>query len=131
MVMREHIVKILSIEQETHDVKRFLVEKPAGYSFTPGQATDVSIKSRAAGKEKRSFSFTCLNSFPYLEFIVKIYPERKGMTYKLGKLQPGDELIIREAYGSIKFKGKGVFIAGGTGVTPFISMLRELHRKMK
>ena len=42
--MEEYIVKILNIEQVTHDVKRFRFEKPKNYIFKPGQATDVSIK---------------------------------------------------------------------------------------
>jgi len=41
--MEEHIVKILKTEQVTHDVRRFQVEKPAGYKFIPGQATEVSV----------------------------------------------------------------------------------------
>lgn len=39
----KNIVKILSIQQVTPDVKCFRFEKPAGYQFLPGQATDVSI----------------------------------------------------------------------------------------
>jgi len=27
----------------THDVKRFIVEKPEGFSFKPGQATEIAI----------------------------------------------------------------------------------------
>jgi ferredoxin-NADP reductase len=41
--MEGHIVKILNIDKVTHNVKRFQVEKPAGYLFVPGQATEVSI----------------------------------------------------------------------------------------
>ncbi|MEO8414269.1 MAG: hypothetical protein ABI472_11450 [Ginsengibacter sp.] len=41
--MIENIVKILGIQQVTHDVKSVRLEKPKDYSFTPGQATDVSI----------------------------------------------------------------------------------------
>lgn len=41
--MEEHIVKILNIDKVTHNVKRFQVEKPEGYTFNPGQATEVSI----------------------------------------------------------------------------------------
>lgn len=39
----KHTVKILMTEFVTHDVKRLIVERPAGYDFTPGQATEVSI----------------------------------------------------------------------------------------
>ncbi len=127
--MEEHIVKILDITPVTHDVKRFRVEKPAGYSFIPGQATEVSINKPEWKDEKRPFTFTALNSAPYLEFTIKIYPVRKGVTNQLGTLVAGDELIIRDVWGAINYKGKGVFIAGGAGVTPFISILRDLKTK--
>ena len=44
-------------------------------------------------------------------------------------LKPNDELIIGDAWGTISYKGEGVFIAGGAGVTPFISIFRYLHAK--
>jgi ferredoxin-NADP reductase len=127
--MEEHIVKIISIDQVTHDVKRFRFEKPQGYSFVPGQATDVSINSALLKNEKRPFTFTCLNSDPFLEFTIKIYNYRNGVTKALGDLKPGDELIIRDVWGAISYKGEGVFIAGGAGITPFISILRDLRFK--
>jgi len=127
--MEEHIVKILSIEQITHDVKRFQVEKPEGYSFIPGQATEVSINTFDLKDEKKPFTFTCLNSEPFLEFTIKIYPSHNGVTNELGKLKPGAELIIRDVWGAISYKGKGVFIAGGAGITPFISIFRDLRTK--
>jgi len=127
--MEEHIVKILSIEQVTHDVKRFRIEKPEGYSFIPGQATEVSINTPELKNEKRPFTFTCLNSDPYLEFTIKIYPSHKGVTNELGKLDPGAELIVRDVWGAISYKGKGLFIAGGAGITPFISIFRDLSTK--
>ncbi len=42
--MEKHIVKVLKTEFVTHNVRRFTIEKPAGYKFISGQATDVSIK---------------------------------------------------------------------------------------
>jgi len=126
---KEYIVKILDIKQVTHDVKRFQVEKPSGYSFIPGQATEVSINTPVLKDEKRPFTFTCLNREPYLEFTIKIYPSHNGVTNELGKLKPGAELIIRDVWGAISYKGKGVFIAGGAGITPFISIFRDLREK--
>jgi ferredoxin-NADP reductase len=127
--MEEHIVKILSIEQLTHDVRRFRIEKPEGYSFIPGQATDVSINTPGLKNEKRPFTFTCLNNDPYLEFTIKIYSSHNGITNELGKLNAGAELIIRDVWGAISYKGKGVFIAGGAGITPFLSIFRDLNSR--
>jgi ferredoxin-NADP reductase len=129
--MEEHIVKILKIEQVTHDVKRFQFEKPEGYTFRPGQATDVSINTPALKDEKRPFTFTSLNSADYLEFTIKIYTDHDGITNKLGNLKPGSELIIRDVWGDIQYNGAGTFIAGGAGITPFISIFRDLKQQNK
>jgi ferredoxin-NADP reductase len=125
--MEEHVVKVVSIEQVTHDVKRFRVEKPEGYTFVPGQATEVSIHEPELVKEKRPFTFTCLPADPYLEFTIKIYESHHGVTHVLNQLKPGAELVIRDVWGAISYKGKGTFIAGGAGVTPFISIFRHLQ----
>jgi ferredoxin-NADP reductase len=127
--MEEHIVRILSIEQVTHDVKRFRIEKPSGYTFIPGQATEVSINTPELKGIKRPFTFTGLNRESFLEFTIKIYSSHKGITSELGKLKKGDELIIRDVWGAIHFKAKGIFIAGGAGITPFIAIFRDLHDK--
>ena len=127
--MKEYNVKILDIKNVTHDVKSLMVEKPKGYSFTPGQAADLAINKPNFIKEKRPFTFTSLNSWDYLEFTIKIYNDHNGVTKEIGNLKVGDELIISEPWGSIKYKGEGVFIAGGAGVTPFIAILRELKSK--
>jgi hypothetical protein len=37
--------KIISVESVTHDVKRFTIQKPEGFKFIPGQATEVSINT--------------------------------------------------------------------------------------
>jgi ferredoxin-NADP reductase len=127
----KNILKILSIKQVTHDVKCFRFEKPAGYQFLPGQATDVSINKPGMEGELRPFTFTALTDQPYLEFTIKRYEDHHGVTDRLHKLVPGDELIIREAWGAITYKGPGYFIAGGAGITPFMAILRSLHQENK
>jgi len=124
----EHIVKILSIIPVTHDVKSFRFEKPAGYRYTPGQATDVSINQPGLRDELRPFTFTSLNEDEWLEFTIKRYPERHGITDRIHRLRPGDELIIRNAWGAIEYRGPGYFLAGGAGITPFLAILRQLYK---
>jgi len=129
--MENHIVKIKSIEPVTHDVRRITVEKPGSYNFIPGQATDVSVNKPGWKDEKRPFTFTCLPEDDHLEFTIKTYPERKGVTNELLHLKPSDELILHEVFGAISYKGEGIFIAGGAGVTPFIAIFRHLGRQNK
>ena len=129
--MKEHVVKIKSITFINYNVLRIVVERPDDYDFEPGQATEVSINQDKWKDEKRPFTFTSLPTDRVLEFTIKIYPEHNGVTEKLSKLEKGDELILREVFGAIKFKGDGIFLAGGAGVTPFISILRSLEYEDK
>jgi len=129
--MESHIVKILSVEPVTHNVRRFTVEKPTGYEFEPGQATEVSINTHELKDEARPFTFTSLGENPNLEFTIKIYTDHNGVTNALGKLNPDNELILRDVWGAIAYNGPGVFIAGGAGVTPFIAILRWLYKDNK
>lgn len=124
----KYIVKILDAEYINHDVKRFILEKPPGYVFTPGQGTEVAINLPEWNDKFRPFTFTNLVSQNYLELMVKIYNDRSGVTKQLGKTNAGAELIIGDSFGAITYKGPGVFIAGGSGITPFISIFRSLFR---
>jgi ferredoxin-NADP reductase len=127
--MEEYIVNIRSISKVTHDVLKIVTERPSGYRFTPGQATEISINKAGWDKERRPFTFTCLPEDDYLEFTIKTYPSHKGVTNELLTLEQNDELILHDVFGTIAFKGEGIFIAGGAGVTPFISIIRFLRAK--
>ncbi|MBN3583306.1 flavodoxin reductase [Algoriphagus aestuarii] len=122
-------VKILDIKKLTHDVKQYKVEKPSGFEFTPGQATEVAINKSKWKEEKRPFTFTSLPEEDQLEFVIKSYHDHDGVTNQLDQLKPGEELLIDEAWGAIQYKGKGVFIAGGAGITPFIAIIKSLINK--
>lgn len=127
----EHVVKILNTEYVTHNVKRFKLSKPENYVFKPGQATDIVINFPKWKEERRPFTFTGLNDWDNLEFTIKIYDDHDGVTSQLGKLKVGDELILHDIWGAIHYKGEGIFIAGGAGVTPFIAILRQLYKDKK
>lgn len=127
--MRHQLVIIKSIQHITHDVLQIVTEKPAQFNFSPGQATEISINKNSWKAEKRPFTFTSLPEDNFLEFTIKTYPSHKSVTNELLELVPGDELILHEVFGAIDYKGEGVFIAGGAGVTPFICILRYLKSK--
>ena len=127
--MKRHLVKINSIKQITPDVLQFVTEKPPNYTFNPGQATEISINKNGWKDEKRPFTFTSLPDSDFLEFTIKTYPSHEGVTNELLQLKKDDILILHDVFGSIAYKGEGVFIAGGAGVTPFICIFRYLHSK--
>ena len=126
-----HTIKVTSVEKATHDVLKITTEKPGGFTFTPGQATEVAINREKWQNEIRPFTFTNLPDDDHLEFTIKTYPAHNGVTKELLNLKQGDELIIGDAWGTIKYKGEGTFIAGGAGVTPFVAILRQLYAENK
>src|SRR5579862_793868 len=126
-----YIVELLEVINRTHNVNSYRVEKPKGFEFVPGQATDFSLLKQGWENEKRPFTFTGLPSEDYLEFTIKSYDDHDGVTHHLRFAQKGDKFEISDAWGAISYHGEGVFFAGGAGVTPFISIFRFLKQQNK
>lgn len=125
---KQQTVTLLMSEFVTHDVKRFVVTKPSGFTFQPGHGVELAINQPEWKDESRPFTPTSFVDDKVLEFTIKQYPTHEGVTHKLHNLLPGTELFISESFGTISYRGPGVFLAGGAGITPFIAILRELAR---
>ncbi len=127
--MEKQVLTIKKIEKVTHNVLRFTLNDSDEINFVPGQAAEVAVDKDGWRGERNPFTFTSLPSQDHLEFTIKIYPDHEGVTNELSKLEVGDKFILKSTFGAINYKGKGTFIAGGAGVTPFISILRDLNQK--
>ena len=125
----EHASTVLMTEFVTHDVKRFIVSKPIGLSYEPGEGVELAIDEPQWRDEGRPFTPTSLPADGVLEFTIKGYPEHHGVTRRLHLLRPGDRVLLREPFGTITYCGPGTFIAGGAGVTPFLAILRALAQQ--
>jgi cytochrome-b5 reductase len=123
-----HKVEIRLSEFVTHDVKRFIVNKPQGFSFEPGQGVKLAIDEGGLRDETRPFTPTSHPDDDLLEFTIKRYPEHEGVTQALHHREAGDALIMSDPFGTIRYEGPGVFIAGGAGITPFLAIIRKLAR---
>ncbi len=123
-----HSVNLLMSQFVTHDVKRFIVSKPAGFSVVPGQGVELAINRPGLSDQGRPFTPTGLADDRVLEFTIKAYRDHPGVTQALHQLEAGAELLMSEPFGTISYQGPGVFIAGGAGVTPFLAILRKLAR---
>lgn len=127
----ERIARVKSMEAITVDVIRFRLEKPTSIAYNPGQAVDVSIDRPGWKEELRAFTFTSLNEDDYLEFCIKTYPDHHGVTEQLRRFTTEDSFILHDVFGAIAYKGPGLFIAGGAGITPFIAIFKALERQGK
>lgn len=130
----KHRGRVLHREPVTRDTYLYIIEKPEGFEFRPGQAVELAIDEEGWREEKRPFTITSLPENPRLQFIIKTYTsdEHEGVTEHLGRdIVVNDRVIFGDAWGAIEYQGPGVFIAGGAGVTPFISILRQLEKHDK
>ena len=122
-------VRIVTIEHATPNVMHIRTEKPDGISYLPGQAVDVAVDEVGWTTELRPFTFTSLPSDGFLEFFIKVYPEHNGVTEAISKLSTKNSLLIGAVFGDIEYKGEGIFIAGGAGITPFIAMMKDVEKR--
>ncbi len=84
--MAEKRVEILSTEYITPDVKRFVLTKPKGFRFKPGQGCMVAVDEEGWRDKWRPFTFTNLPGQRKLELVVKIYAEHAGVTQHMAFL---------------------------------------------
>lgn len=122
-------VRLLMSEFVTHDVRRFVVTRPQGFDYQPGQGVELSIQEPGWEQEARPFTPTSLKDDGVLEFTIKGYADHDGVTRKLHTLRAGAELKMSEPFGVLTYKGPGWFIAGGAGITPMLAMLRHLEEQ--
>lgn len=120
--------KIIHKEWITHDVLRLLLEKPKSYKHTIGQAIELSIDWLESFGHFSPFTLTSANEDNFLEIIVKVYREKKRLTFWMSELSLDAKILISDAWDSYEYKGSGVFIAAGSGITPFIPMIRNLSK---
>lgn len=98
------------------------------YKYLPGQFLHLAIDSEYDGvgqwPDSRCFS---MQSNPAEETIRITYSVKGDFTQKMELLlKPGSEVWLKLPYGDLfeqyHDKNKTIFIAGGTGITPFLSL---------
>lgn len=124
-----HTLTLQSITPVTDRAYRLRFDKPEGFDFAPGQATELTLDKDGWRDAARPFTFTSQPEDPFLEFTIKSYPSHDGVTAEIPKLTAGDTVQISDAWGAIHDEGPGVWIAGGAGLTPFIPILRRRAAK--
>ena len=127
--------KVIRIENETSDTRRFWIEVPdlASFDFIPGQfvTLDLPIHEKP-NKRWRSYSIA---SWPdgtnIFELIIVLDKMGAGTTYLFNEVVVGSELLFRGAQGVFTLKepieNDLVLVCTGTGIAPFRSMIHHLH----
>lgn len=120
-----HLLTLQEIEAVTPDTYKLTFNRPDGFAFDAGQATELAIQKDGLKDEGRPFTMTSRPNDAHLEFVIKSYPDHDGVTKEIPNLGMTDQVTATDPFGAITDHGPGVFIAGGAGITPFISILRK------
>lgn len=127
--MPKYKTKLIKKEPVAEGTMAFHLEKPEGFEFKPGQNMDIELLNHPeTDKEgnKRTFSIVSSPSESELIFTTRL---RDTAWKRVAKNLPeGTEVEIDGPYGNMILHSDilkpAVFLAGGIGITPFMSMIR-------
>lgn len=129
--MTTHDSSLRGREQVAHGTMAFHFDKPAGFKFKPGQAIDIVLLEPPAGDAQSARHTFSIVSAPYEDELV-VATRMRDTAFKraLGALPIGAGIAIEGPAGSLTLHNEraraAVFIAGGIGITPFVSILRQV-----
>lgn len=97
-------------------------------TFEPGQFAYISFDFPGIDPEAHPFSFSNSNNGPYVRFTIKNLGDD---TARLRDITPGTKALVEGPYGDFSYKNtknlNQIWIAGGIGITPFLSMARSFN----
>lgn len=130
MAIKTYSARLVKIIQETELCKTYFFDLDEEIEFLPGQFVMVEFAHKLPNV-RRAYSIASPSSE---KKIISLTVKKEGVfTSALDKAAVGEEFLIKGPYGQFILDGKTaqdlVFIAGGTGVTPFRSMIRFILEK--
>ncbi len=122
--------KLLGKEEVAEGTMAFHFEKPSGFDFKPGQSADLTLLNPPETDSEgntRTFSIVSAPFENKLTFAMRM--RSTAFKRSLKQLTLGTGVKIDSALGSFtlhkNFGKPAVFLAGGIGITPFFSILRQ------
>jgi propane monooxygenase reductase component len=130
----EAVAEVVSKDLVTQDMRHLILKlvEPTEIAYWPGQYLDIALPGT---DETRSFSMANVSSKEngQLEFIIRCYPDGKFSHFLDTELAVGDRLEVSGPFGVFTLRdGRNsdmVFVGGGAGMAPILSVLRSLASK--
>lgn len=120
--MSEYLVKLIDKREVARKTTAFFFEKPKNFQFTPGQFIEVHLN-----KEIHSFSIASSPKEKELMITTRMRPS--VFKNSLKNLKIGSRIKIDGPFGQFMLhknrKIPAILLAGGIGITPFRSMIKE------
>ncbi|MGB3288300.1 MAG: FAD-dependent oxidoreductase [Burkholderiaceae bacterium] len=125
-----YTVQFKSKQDVAEGTTAFYFSRPDGFTFKAGQAIDLILPDpEHPGEEGDRHAFSMVGA-PFQDDLCITTRMRDSLfKRRLGALAPGASAQVDGPFGSLALHGKAnraaVFIAGGIGITPFMSMLKH------
>ncbi|MFZ3118019.1 MAG: 2Fe-2S iron-sulfur cluster binding domain-containing protein [Variovorax sp.] len=117
--------EVTAVEQVASETYRLEVKVPNAVVFEPGQYVRITPEG---ADFHRSYSMANVPGSDRLQFFVRLVPDGAFSDWLVGA-KPGDRLELSAPHGTFFLRHEDrprLFVAGGTGVAPFLSMLRAM-----
>ena len=136
LVAQKYSAVVDRIQDMTHDIKqlRLTLTEPTAMDYRPGHY--IQLESQPYGSQETSVSRAySLSSVPgssdALEVMIRKVPDGISTTWVFEHLVEGTAVTITGPHGEFAISDSDapmVWIAGGSGMSPFWSMVRQLQR---
>ncbi len=124
------VAEIVAIREETPRVKTLNLAVADWAGHQAGQHVDIRLTAEDGYQAQRSYSISSPPEAPHVELTVETIEDGEVSPYLAGEARIGDKFEVRGPIGgyfvwSAALAGPLVLIAGGSGVAPFMSILRH------
>ncbi len=125
-----HWSKLMRREEVAEGTMAFHFEKPPGFDFSPGQYADVTLRNpKETDTEGNTRTFSIASPPFENELIFTTRMRNTAFKRSLKNMALATEVQISPAAGSFTLHKNppkpAVFLAGGIGITPFHSIVRQ------
>ena len=130
--IQQAVAEVVSKDHVTHDMRHLVLRlvEPGEIKFFPGQYMDIAVPGT---DQVRSFSMANTSSRDgLLEFVIKVYPDGLFSHFLDERVQPGVRLELTGPFGVFTLREGDqdlVFIGGGAGMAPILSLLRSMAER--
>jgi ferredoxin-NADP reductase len=128
--MTAFTVRLQQREEVAEGTMAFHFEQPPGFAFKPGQAIDLILSDPAlASTDAARHAFSIVSAPHEGKLVVATRMRDSAFKNALSRLPVGGAAQVEGPFGALTLHNKlaraAVLVAGGVGITPFMSMLRH------